>query len=289
MIQVRDLGASFGAEVGGWEPARALRPDDRERIRAALRDHSLLVFRGHTRPTDAELARFAAEFGQTVQGGEIYGLPSSSRVVLRVSNEPGPDGYDAGYAGSGYMPWHTDYSYMPRAAKETFLEAVHVPSEGPRTHWCHMYRAYETLPDALRERVGGLVGLHDPMASARHAPSPDTEQRRGRATRTHPRARLPYSGTPAAHPVVRQHPETGRRALYVDTFVERFEGMGRTESEALLDELLAHALRPERLYTHEWQSGDLVMFDTVGTMHSRDDHDYRVPRSMRQVSTLLPA
>ena len=288
MIEVRPLDAAFGAEVAGWEPSRSLQPDERDRIRSALSDHSLLVFRGHPRPTDAELGRFAAEFGEVVRGGEIYGLPSAGGDVLRVSNLPDPEGYDVGYAGSGPLPWHTDYSYMPRAAKETFLEAERVPPGGPRTHWCHMYRAYETLPAPLRERVRGRVGLHDPMASARHLPPADRESRRARAARTHPRARLPYSGTPAAHPAVREHPETGRSALYVDTFVSSFEGLEISESRTLLDELLAHALRPERLYSHEWRPGDLVMFDTVGTMHSRDDHDHRLPRSMRQLSTLLP-
>jgi alpha-ketoglutarate-dependent taurine dioxygenase len=170
MYGITPLEAPFGAEVRGWEPGRALTDGEADTLRAALREHSFLLFRGHRTPSNEEFARLGACFGELINGGELYGLESNSRDVLRVSNELDDQGYEVGYAGAGYLPWHSDYSFRERAAKETLLEAVSVPENGPRTHWVNTYHAYEALDAELRERIQGLIGRHDPMASARHVP-----------------------------------------------------------------------------------------------------------------------
>jgi taurine dioxygenase len=103
-----------------------------------------------------------------------------------------------------------------------------------------------------------------------------------------PDAKLPYSGTPPPHPIAHPHPESGRTALYVSTFVAGIDGLPDGEAKDLIDLLLEHTLRPEWTYSHEWQDGDLVVFDTVGTVHSRDDFSKEATRSMRQMSTLMP-
>jgi taurine dioxygenase/pentalenolactone F synthase len=287
MYGITPLEAPFGAEVRGWEPGRALTDGEADTLRAALREHSFLLFRGHRTPSNEEFARLGACFGELINGGELYGLESNSRDVLRVSNELDDQGYEVGYAGAGYLPWHSDYSFRERAAKETLLEAVSVPENGPRTHWVNTYHAYEALDAELRERIQGLIGRHDPMASARHVPEASRNPE-AYGERMNPEAQLPYSGTPPPHPIAHPHPESGRTALYVSSFVGSIDGIPDDEASELVDTLLAHTLRPEWTYSHQWRDGDLVVFDTVGTVHSGDDFARDATRSMRQMSTLMP-
>ena len=287
MIDITPFDSPLGAEVRGWDPTRALTELEADELRGGLRNHRLLVLRGHSRPSNVEFARLGRSFGELFAGGELYGLESDSLDVLRVSNELDTDGYEVGYAGSGYLPWHTDYSFRERAAKETLLEAVVLPENGPRTHWVDTYAAYEQLDPELRERIRGLVGLHDPYASARHIPQ-QNHASEPYGERINPSAHLPYEGVPVPHPLARVHPESGRTALYISTFVSTFDTLPEDEGCALVSTLLEHTLRPEWTYSHEWREGDLIVFDTVGTIHSRDNFDSGATRSMRQMSTLLP-
>lgn len=289
MLDITPLDAPFGALVRGWEPGRAPTEGEAHTLRSALREHVLLLLRGHPRPTDDELARLGSSFGELFAGGELYGLDSDSRDVLRVSNELDAGGYEVGYAGSGYLPWHSDYSFMERAAKETLLEAVVLPENGPRTHFVNTYEAYEQLDPALRERIQGLVGRHDPYASARHVSRQAAASSPSYGERMNPNAALPYEGKPVPHQLARPHPESGRIALYVSTFVGGIDAVPDEEALPLIDQLLEHAIQPERTYSHEWQEGDLIIFDDVGTLHSRDDFDSGSTRSMRQMSTRMPA
>jgi len=288
MWDITPLEAPFGAEVRGWEPGRTPTAGEAETLRSALREHVLLVLRGHRRPSDEEFGRLGESFGELFAGGELYGLESDSRDVLRVSNALDADGYEVGYAGSGYLPWHTDYSFRARAAKETLLEAVEVPANGPRTHFVNTYQAYEELDSRLRERIQGLMGRHDPIASARHVPTRSGPSLEAYGERMNPKAELPYAGDAPPHPLAQPHPESGRVALYISSFVGRIDTLPDDESNALVDTLLEHAIQPERTYSHVWQEGDLIVFDTVGTIHSRDDFDRNTTRSMRQMSTLMP-
>jgi alpha-ketoglutarate-dependent taurine dioxygenase len=180
---------------------------------------------------------------------------------------------------------------MERPAKETFLEAVTLPpGGGPQTSFCDMYAALAALPTELRERIDGLVGRHTLMAAAYYGTADaDPEERQARQRQANPDLRYPDSGGGIPHPVIVRHPETGREALYVSSFVDRFDGVDFDEGRALLDELLARAVVPERVYDHDWQVGDLVVFDTIGTVHSRGLVKARETRSMRQLSTLVDA
>ncbi len=288
MFEITPLEAPFGAEVRGWEPGRRLSEGEAEILRSSLREHVLLLLRGHPPPSDEEFARLGENFGELFAGGELYGLESKSRDVLRVSNALDSEGYEEGYAGSGYLPWHSDYSFRARAAKETLLEAVILPTNGPRTHFVNTYLAYDDLDAELRERIQGLVGRHDPLASARHVPARSGENAQEYGERMHPNADLPYKGDAPPHPLVHPHPESGRIALYVSTFVGRIDTLPDDEASALVDTLLSHAIRPERTYSHEWQQGDLIVFDDIGIIHSRDDFDRDTTRSMRQMSTQMP-
>jgi taurine dioxygenase/pentalenolactone F synthase len=293
MLRVTPIEGTLGAEVSGWEPARDLGGDELTALLGALESRLVLVFRGHPHPTDQQIVGLASRFGQVFAGGDSYGVAMAHPQVLQVSNELGADGYEVGVAGSGQLPWHTDYSFLPRPAQETVLEALLLPpSGGPATYFCDMYSAWATLPEDTRHRLGGLVATHLAMASASYlqpaggGADPDAD---ARAAQRNPRVRLPGDGGPAIHPLVVRHPRTGRTALYVSEFVDEIDGMDHDEAHRLVVELVAHATRPERVYRHEWQPGDLIIFDTIGTVHRRDLSRHDESRTMRQLSTVVPA
>jgi taurine dioxygenase/pentalenolactone F synthase len=107
-----------------------------------------------------------------------------------------------------------------------------------------------------------------------------------RAERRNPQASLPGGGGPATHPLVVRHPRTGRRALYVSEFIAGIDGMDDDDAHQLAVDLIAHATTPERIYRHRWQPGDLLVFDTIGTIHRRDLSHHGETRTMRQLSTV---
>jgi taurine dioxygenase len=288
-VSVVPLDAPMGALVTGWDPTSPLNEDDATLLRDALHRDHLLVLRGHPVPSNEELTAFAAGFGELAPAGDLYGLALDSPKVLKVSNELDERGYEKGAAGSGAIPWHTDYAFMDRPAKETFLEAYLLPpGGGPQTCFCDMYAALDALPPELRERIDGLVGRHTLLAAAHYGtPDADPEERAARMRQANPDLHYPDDGDGIPHPVVARHPETGREALYVSSFVDRFDDVAYEEGRALLDDLLTRAVVPGRIYAHDWQVGDLVVFDTIGTVHSRGLVKAAERRTMRQLSTLV--
>jgi taurine dioxygenase len=288
-VSVVPLDAPMGALVTGWDPTAPLDAADATRLRDTLHRDHLLLLRGHPVPSNEELTDFAASFGELAPAADLYGLVHDSPKVLKVSNELDERGYEQGAAGSGTIPWHTDYAFMDRPAKETFLEAyVLPPGGGPRTSFCDMYAALDALPSALRERIDGLVARHALFAAGNYsAPDGDPAEREARMRQVNPDLHYPDDRGGIPHPVVVRHPETGREALYVSSFVDRFDGVEYPDGRALLDELLSRAVVPERTYDHEWQVGDLVVFDTIGTVHARGLVRATERRTMRQLSTLV--
>jgi taurine dioxygenase len=288
-LSVVPLAAPIGALVTGWDPASPLTEAERTLLAATLHRRLVLVLRGHRVPTNEELTDFAASFGELAPAADLYGLVHDAPKVLKVSNELDQDGHEIGAAGSGTIPWHTDYAFMDRPAKETFLEAYLLPpSGGPQTSFCDMYSALEALPSELRDRVEGLVGRHALMAAGYYGTAEaDPAEREARMRQANPALHYPDDRGGIPHPVVARHPESGRAALYVSSFVDRFDGIDFDEGRALLDELLRCAVVPSRTYAHDWQVGDLVVFDTIGTVHARGLVRASERRTMRQLSTLV--
>jgi alpha-ketoglutarate-dependent taurine dioxygenase len=292
MVGIVAFDGSLGAEVRGWQPDREITEDERAQLLDALDARLVLVLRGQPQPTDDQIARLAHSFGEVYAGGDSYGVPMSHRDVLQVSNQLGADGYEVGIGGSGVLPWHTDYSFLPTPARETLLEAFVLPaSGGPATYFCDMYSAWETLPDDTRRQLIGKRATHAAMASASYlaARTSDDSDAPIRAERRNPKASLPGGGGPATHPMVVTHPRTGRTALYVSEFIAAIDGMEDIDAHRLTVELLAHATKPERVYRHNWQAGDLLVFDTIGTVHRRDLSHHGETRTMRQLSTVVAA
>ena len=299
-IEVTPLDAPLGAIVAGWNPKEELSGADETVIRQALQERQVLVFRGHASPADRELVRFAYRFGNLIKGSEWFGDIDPVAEILRVNNLVGDDGVAQGTGASSSLEWHADYSYVPTVGKESFLEAVEVPTrKPPQTCFSNQYAAFASLPKALADRLRPLYALHsitgygkdgDQELQITGAPEGEENFRESFKAKKERNARLGISRPPipkAIHPLVMRHPDTGREILYVSKGITRnIIGMPRDESGAPLKELHQHSTRPENVYAHDWRVGDMVMFDTLGTLHRRDAWDPAERRVMRQLSTL---
>ncbi len=170
--------------------------------------------------------------------------------------------------------WHSDISYAERPPMASALYALEVPEGYGDTLWCNMVAAYERLSDGLKDLLATLKAMHSAELLARRAAAGDNNSRG---------FELP---APVAHPVVRTHPESGQRALYVNpAYTTRFEDMTEAESGPLLDFLYARATPEENVYRHHWRPGDLVLWDNRTTMHyAVYDYDDTQPRLMHRTT-----
>jgi taurine dioxygenase/pentalenolactone F synthase len=274
--------APLGAMIQGWEPSEPLDETTRDQILGALRRYRVLVFRGQPQPTDDELVAFVEAFGQPIKGSEWFRNAGERPEILPVTNIRGKDGLRLGVEGATDLEWHADYSYVPTPATMSFLNAVELPAEPPRTYFTDMYATFESLEPELQNRLRGMRATH---SIAAYMAEPD--RRFEAKVERDEAAGVEAPAIPEAeHPVVVRHPDTGDELLYVSRGItRRILDLDKTESSALLKELHLNATRPERVYGHDWQVGDLIMFDALGTMHRRDSWDPTQRRLMRQLST----
>lgn len=162
----------------------------------------------------------------------------------------------------GNYYWHTDASYMRKPSSSTLLYSIMTPSNGGDTEFANMYAAYEALSPEMKERIGSLRAVHSWEQSRHNSGSrPATEEEKRKAP-------------PVAHPLVRTHPDTHRKALYLGVHTSHIEGMDVEEGRKLLADLLDHATQDRFVYRHKWQTGDLVMWDNRCLLHkATDDFD----------------
>jgi alpha-ketoglutarate-dependent taurine dioxygenase len=271
-FQIEPTGASFGATVTGLRIAEL---DDATfaALHRAWLEHALLIFPGQHLRRDEQLA-FARRFG----GIERLG----GHDIVAISNVK-PDGSVRAYAPDewddmmkvivGNMGWHADSTYMPVMAKGAVFAAEVVPPEGGETGFADMRAAWDALDDARRRRIEGLSAHH----SLRYSQAKlGHEQREGSAYFGYG---MDVAGEPL-RPLVKVHPETGRRSLLVGRHAHAIPGLDPAESEALLDELLEFACQAPRIYTHHWQPGDVVVWDNRCLLHRAMPWDLSLPRVM---------
>jgi taurine dioxygenase len=247
----------LGAAVRGVNVGRALEDEMFGAIRNAFHRHAVLVFPAQDLSEAAHVA-FSRRFGPLeIHPAEQYLLPGHPEILL-LTNERKADGSRVSIADGG-VDWHSDLSYMQAPSLGSLLYAKRAPDidVGGETEWMSLYAAYERLPAALQARIAGLEAIHvfDQEANPR-LPPPDTRFRDRHSAGL--RAKTP----PVRHPIVRVHPETGRKALYVSIrFTVGIAGLPPVEGDALLDELLACLEDNPARYRHRWRTGDLVMWD----------------------------
>lgn len=263
-IRVERLPATFGAVVTEVN-LNSLDAAAFSRIYALWLEHALLIFPG-AHLTNDEQVTFARRFGELE-----FDLAPLSNVrkdgSLRVDDD------DVVKILKGNMGWHADSTYMPVQAKGAVFTAHVVPRSGGETGWADMRAAYDALDDDLRARVDTLSAYHSLYYS---------QAKLGHA----PRAGSEYSGygfhdqAPPLRPLVKVHPETGRRCLAVGRHAYGIPGLVESESERLLDDLVTFACQPPRVYHHSWSPGDAVLWDNRCLLHRARPWDLAEPRVM---------
>jgi alpha-ketoglutarate-dependent taurine dioxygenase len=258
--QVVPLKAALGARVDDIKHSDAARPEVAALLNKALGEHLLIVVPGE-RMTPAEMRDFASAFGKPRAQLLRYKRSGEVSEVSVMTSTLMADGTTDKTAIRS-EDWHTDDSYMAVPAKATLLHSIEIPRKGGMTWFCNMHSVYEALPEATRRKIDGKRAIHAyDTARARNRPSIRTAQE--------------IAETPdVEHPLVRTHPDTGRKALYLNfNRLDRIVGLERAESDAVLDELAAEARKPEHHFGHQWTVGDCVIWDNRATMH-RVDVDY---------------
>lgn len=278
-MELLPIDGTFAREVRGanlWELASG------DAIREAFSEHPVLVFRRQALTEDELIA-----FGRVLGGPEAYierSWHSSKAEVSIVSNMRNALGDPIGGLASKELHWHTDQSYNADPVTGCFLYAQVVPEAGSRTSWANLYGAYEALPDRLKRRLDGLVGIFSYAARTgsviRSADGQTVNMSYAERIRSTPDVR---------HPLVNFHPQTGRKSLYIDPgTVTGIVGMPAEEAQDLLEELRDIATRSGNVYDHHWRVGDLVLWDNAVTLHRRDAFADDQNRLMKRMIIRLP-
>ena len=264
---VRVLSPAIGAEIRGIDVAKAMDDSTFERIHAAWLAHLVLLVRDQ-RLADEALVRFTSRFGELEEAPLFQGrrFVEEHPEVMIISNVS-VEGREIGSLGNSEAFWHTDLNFVEQPPAASCLYAHEVPAAGGDTGFANMYLAFETLPEDLAARVMGRCIRHDARFNSagylREVRVPDT-----------------------LHPIVRTHPETGRKALYLGRRANaRIEDMTVDESDALLDTLWDHATGDALTWHHRWRAGDLLIWDNRCTLHRRDSFDGSERRIMHRTQT----
>jgi taurine dioxygenase len=258
-FDIRPFGGALGAEVVGLDLSRPVSPEDFQRIHAAHLEHHVLVFRDQRITPDEQVA-FSRRFGPLqIHVLKKFLLPDHPEILV-VSNIKDDKGEPVGLGDAGHY-WHSDLSYKATPSLGSLLLAQELPAEGGDTLFANQHAAYEALPDDLKAAVAPLRAEHSYLAKY--------EELRARSPW---RPRLTQEQIdevkPAVHPVVRTHPETGKKALFVsEHFTTRIVDLPEAESRALLDRLFAHSVQAPFVYRHVWQPHDMVFWDNRSVMH----------------------
>ena len=270
---VRKLSDALGAEITGIDVAA----DELDRvvdiIRLAFREHHLV--RLPTQQLDeAQIESFASRFGELSQhvfrGADGKPLsPVHSISNLDAEGKPSNSPYvQANYA------WHTDHSFRPQPALMTMLYGLELPQHGGDTEFANMTKAYDSLSPQKQQRLAGLRVEHSYEYMRRTVtdrPASEDERR---------------DAPPVNHPLVRTHPETGRKSLYLGMYASRVVGMPDDAGRKLLDELLAHATQPQFVYRHTWHKHDLLLWDNRCLLH-RAIPNYAVAKERRVMQRVV--
>jgi alpha-ketoglutarate-dependent sulfate ester dioxygenase len=265
-LGVRKITARIGAEITGVRPDLELDPDTVAAIRAALNEHKALVFRGIETDDDGQ-QRFAGYFGQLTSAHPTVPAADGEPNVLPVDSEDGSVNY-----------WHTDVTFVLNPPQASTLRSIVVPPYGGETLIANTGAAYRDLPEPLRAFADTLWAVHTNDYDYVKPPeslSPSEQARRELFLSTK------YE---TAHPVVRVHPLTGERNLFIGGFAQRIIGLSKGESKDILRILQHYVTRPENILRVSWEPGQLVLFDNRITQHYAIDNYDDQPRRLNRVT-----
>ena len=261
-LTVHKIGEALGAVVEGVRLGPEVGDETAVRLNELLNVHQVLFFRGQHHLTDDLEHGFA----------ERLGVPTAPHPTVRSATDLLPI---EGAANS----WHTDVSFIDRIPKASVLRAVTLPSYGGATQWASATTAYERLPEPLRVLADTLRAVHtndyDYVTSTRYRSAEEQE-------RYH--AEFVSTVFQTEHPVVRVHPETGKRSLLLGHFVKKFVGLHTSDSSALFDVLQRHAVNPDHTVRWSWAPGDVAIWDNRATQHYGVNDFGRQVRRLQRVT-----
>ena len=253
-MSVRRIAEIGGAEISGVDLSQPLSPETRDAIYAAFLEHFIIVFHDQDLDPAAQEA-FSRNFGDLEGNVRRLAPGKLAPLVNLVTNMDDSGNPTETPPTHGNYFWHTDKSYRPAPSLATILHAKLVPSSGGDTQFANTGMAYDALPEETRQRIADLKVVHSWEASRRNT---------GNVPAT---AEEIADSPPVTHPLVRTHPDTGRKVLYMGTHTSHIEGMDYEEGRALLRELLEFAEQPQFVFDHQWRPGDVVMWDNRTLLH----------------------
>lgn len=253
------IDGKFALEVQALDAWATLDDTCIQTLDDALATHGVLVFRRQAL-TERELVAFSNRFGSPDVIVRTDWASGANPEIIHISNMRNARGDAIGGLGSGELAWHADQAYMAKPATGAILYGVEIPEHGPRTYWANLRLAYDALPPHTRARIQG-----------RRAVFSYAERYKDYNDETVPTEEILAKTPTVTHALVQTHPVSGARTLYLDpSAMIGIEGMDEAEGRALLDELAHHATRPQFVYAHTWQPGDLIMWDNGFLLHRRD-------------------
>jgi taurine dioxygenase len=266
-IEVRPLAGALGAEVVGVDMARDLRDDNAvKEVRQALLDY-LVIFLRDQKVTPQEQVAFARHFGEPMEYPQLRGLPEAPLITPVVKLEHERNNFGG--------IWHSDTTYLAEPPMGSMLQALEVPPYGGDTMFANQYLAYQALSDEIKKTLDGLIGVNT-SAKAEVSKTAEDQMKAAGAER---------KVLIGEHPLVRTHPETGRKALYTsDAHTASIKGWTENESLPLLKFVWEHQVKPEFTCRFRWQPGSLAFWDNRCAMHNpvNDYHGFR--RVMHRVT-----
>jgi taurine dioxygenase len=260
-IEVRPIAGALGAEIHGVDMARDLPTEVVGEVRQALLDH-LVIFLREQNVTPPQQLAFARKFGEPIEYPQLKGLPECPMITPVVKLESERHNFGG--------IWHSDTTYLPIPPMGSMLLAREVPPVGGDTMFANQYLAYESLSDGLKQTLDGLIGVSSSSKA-------DVTKTREDALKQAGAGATPRQLT-AEHPLVRTHPETGRKALYTSVaHTSHIKGWTEKESLALLEFLWDHQTRAEFTCRFQWRTGSLAFWDNRCAMHNpiNDYHGFR--------------
>lgn len=270
-ITVNPLSEHVGADIHGITLANGLTEDEFAAILTAFHRHGVIRLR-NTGATDADVVAFSARFGQNKIHDLRSYLDTSHPELMRISNIE-KNGKPIGLKDSAVL-WHSDMAYREDPNPISVLVAEEITSWGGGTRFASMAAAYDALPQDMKTKLEGLQAVH---SIRNYAYKP------GEGMPVDMQEKYPE----VLHPVVVTHPATGRKALYVsEGTTMRIDGLGEAESREALDFLLAHAVRPEFIWTQDWQVGDIIVWDNRTVVHQQTPYDPNERRLLKRTTVI---
>jgi taurine dioxygenase len=266
-FQVRPLSDTMAAEVTGLDLSQPLDDSTRDAIYDALLNYQILVFRDQQLSKQQQID-FSQQFG-TLERHTLRNQGADAFPHVHVVSNLDADGKPRGSINS--TRWHTDKSFRPEPSMATILHGITLPPSGGDTCFADMYAAYEALPEAERAELDNRRVVHSWELSRGNIGKPMSEEEKRDAPDT-------------SHPLVRTHPDTGRKCLFIGTHAAYLENLPMAEGRAKIEQLEEHATDERFIYRHQWRPGDVLMWDNRCLLHRADQNfdSARYPRVLNR-------